>query len=326
MVENIVRFATVGSNFIVKNFLSAAALCDDFVLKAVYSRSMEKAQMLAKEWGAEHACSSLEQMAASEEIDAVYIASPNICHAQQAIIFMEAGKHVLCEKPIALSVCELKKMQACAEKNHVVLMEAMRPLHNPNVKIIREILPQLGIVRRAVFQFCQYSSRYDKFKNGIVENAFIPQLGNGALMDIGVYCIHMMLALFGKPERIQASGYFLPASIDAAGTIVAEYGEMQAQLLYSKINDSHLPCEIQGEEACLRFSPLVSPETAALYRNNGEIEMLPVLLAQDDMRFELESFIRQVRQGHTEPKWGEYSMQALEIVDEVRRQIGIDAF
>ena len=83
---------------------------------------------------------------------------------------------------------------------------------------------QLGQIRRAVFQYCQYSARYDGFKHGIIENAFNPALSNAALMDIGVYCIHPMVLLFGKPRQILASGIFLPNHLDGAGTVLIDYG------------------------------------------------------------------------------------------------------
>lgn len=92
-------------------------------------------------------------------------------------------------------------MIQAAKENQVVFMEAMKSVHTPGFKAMKEHLPKLGTVRRATIQYCQYSSRYDKFKNGIIENAFKPELSNGAIMDIGVYCVHFLAALFGMPEK-----------------------------------------------------------------------------------------------------------------------------
>ncbi|WP_341467137.1 hypothetical protein [Clostridium septicum] len=82
-----------------------------------------------------------------------------------------------------------------AKENNVVLMEAMKTTLFPNFKIIKDNLYKIGKVRRYFASFCQYSSRYDKYKSGEILNAFKPELSNGSLMDIGVYCIAPMVNL-----------------------------------------------------------------------------------------------------------------------------------
>lgn len=319
-----VTFGVIGTNFITERFLSAAGRCEEFRLGTVYSRSLERARAFAEKWGATRACDSLEQLCADPEIQAVYLASPNRFHARQAIQLMRAGKHVLCEKPIAPGTEELEQMLAAARENHVVLLEAMRTAFAPSVEVIRQNLPKLGPVRRAVLSYCQYSSRYDKFKQGIVENAFDPTLCNGALMDIGVYCVHAMVQLFGAPRSIGASGWFLPGSIDACGTVVADYGEMSAQLLYSKVNNSFAPSEIQGEKGSLLFSPLAVPRSMKICYNGGEEEPLPCDFYEEDMYYELRYFIDCVKGDAAAGPYNEASRTALRVMDEVRRQIGID--
>lgn len=235
-----VRFAVIGTNFITDSFLEAGAECEGFKAQAVYSRTMERAKEYAEKYGIEDCYDSLEDLAEAPDIDAVYVASPNALHASQSIQMMEAGKHVLCEKTIASNSKELKEMLETAERNHVVLLEAMRPVFDPGFAAIQENLPRLGKIRRATFQYCQYSRRYDHFKEGIIENAFKPELSNGALMDIGVYCVHPLVKLFGKPKEVYAHGLKLSTGVDGSAVIVAMYEEMQAELLYAKITQSAL--------------------------------------------------------------------------------------
>ena len=109
------------------------------------------------------------------------------------------GKHVLCEKPVCSNREELDILTQAAKEQGVVFMEAMKNVHSPGFYAMMDNLHKIGTIRRATIQYCQYSSRYDKFKNGIIENAFNPKLSNGALMDIGSYCIHFLASLFGKP-------------------------------------------------------------------------------------------------------------------------------
>ncbi len=140
---------------------------------------------------------------------------------------------------------EYKIMKDIAKKNGVILFEAMRTLYHPSWEFIQEGVKRIGKVHKARFSFCQYSSRFDNFKKGIVENAFRQELSNGALMDIGIYCIEAMLSLFGEPKKIDAHGYIIPSSIDAYGLIVATYEDMICSLDYSKITNSDTPCLIE---------------------------------------------------------------------------------
>ena len=200
-----INFAVIGTNFITDRFLEAASSVPEFCLKAVYSRTMERAQDYARRHGAGRTFDSLDDLAACPDVDAVYVASPNCCHAAQSIQMMKAGKHVLVEKPVASNLREFRQMKETALEKGVILLEAMRSVFSPGFEAVRENLRELGTIRRVSFQFCQYSRRYDKFKNGIIENAFRPEMSNGALMDIGVYCVHPLADLFGMPERIKSS-------------------------------------------------------------------------------------------------------------------------
>ena len=96
-------------------------------------------------------------------------------------------------------------------------MEAMKTTLLPNFQVIKENIHRIGKVRRYFTSFCKYSSRYDKYKNGEILNAFKPELSNGALMDIGVYCIEPIINLFGKPKSIKANGFMLESGVDGQG-------------------------------------------------------------------------------------------------------------
>jgi predicted dehydrogenase len=162
-----VRFGVVGTNYITDWVLTGARQDERFELSAVYSRTEASAQAFATRHAIPHTFTSLEEMAKSPLIDAVYIASPNFLHASQSILCMRYGKHVLCEKPFASNAREVREMIAAAEKYGVTLMEAMKPTLTPNFLSARENLGRVGVVRRYFSCYCQYSSRYDKLKEGI---------------------------------------------------------------------------------------------------------------------------------------------------------------
>lgn len=319
------RFAVIGTNWITEELIKAARENAEFALTAVYSRTEEKAKAFAAKHNIPHQFTDLEKLAQSDEFDAVYIASPNSFHAQQAILCMNHGKHVLCEKPIASNTNELKAMIAAAKKNNVLLMEALKSTLLPNFRAIQENLHKIGQVRRYFASYCQYSSRYDAYKQGTVLNAFNPAFSNGSLMDLGVYCIYPMAVLFGKPEQIKAAGMMLGSGVDGEGSILLKYKEMDAVIMHSKIASSYLPSEIQGENGTIIIDKINQPEKVEIRYRDGSVEEITQAQGSQSMYYEVKEFIDLLKSGRIESSTNSYanSMAALEIMDEARLQIGL---
>lgn len=318
-----IRFATIGTGLITQRFLEAGALCNQFELKALYSRDRAKGQAFLGERKGITVYTSLEDLASDREVDAVYIASPNSIHKEQAVYLLNRGKHILVEKAAASNYREWKSMVLAAEKAGRVLLEAMRPLYNPGFHVIQESLERLGAIRRVSFPYCQYSSRYDNFKKGILENAFRPEFSNGALMDIGVYCIEPLIRLFGTPVKTEGRSYVLENSIDGMGSIYGEYEGMQAFLSYSKISDSKTECEIQGEKGTLVFQSIAIPRNIRIYHRSGEVEQLFGEAEHNDMLYELEAFIGMINKEKDPGPFQEVTSESLKMMDQVRSQAGI---
>lgn len=319
------RFGVIGTNWITDQFLAAAREIEAFELAAVYSRTEERAQEYAARHGAAYSFASLEEFASSGEFEAVYLATPNSLHAQQAILCMNHGKHVLCEKPIASNVKELKAMIEAARRNRVVLMEAMKSTLMPNFEAIREHLPKLGPIRRYAAGYGQYSSRYDAYKQGQLPNAFNPAFSNGSLMDLGVYGIYPLVVLFGKPDRIQASGVMLASGVDGAGSLLMQYREMDAVVMFSKIADSALPSEIQGENGSMIIEQISRPSKVEIRYRDGRVEDVTRPQSEHVMMYEIQEFIGLIRSGRMESATNSHahSLMTMEILDEARRQMGL---
>ncbi|MCP3741888.1 Gfo/Idh/MocA family protein [Rossellomorea sp. BNER] len=319
------KFGVIGTNWITEAFIEAAQEVDEFQLTAVYSRTKEKAEEFAGKYGVGKTFTDLETMAISSEIDAVYIASPNAFHAEQAILFLKNKKHVLCEKPVASNAKEALKMVEVAKENNVLLMEALKSTLLPNFRVVEENLHKLGKIRRYFASYCQYSSRYDAYKEGTVLNAFNPRFSNGSIMDIGVYCIYPLVVLFGKPESVRATGVLLESGVDGEGSIVLKYKGMDAVVMYSKITNSNLPAEIQGEDGNLVIDKIHTPEKVEIFYRNGEKEDLTQPQRDKTMFYEAEEFIRLALAGKTESETNSFenSITTMEIIDEVRKQIGV---
>ncbi len=321
-----VRFGVVGTNYITDRIISAGRMDSRFELAAVCSRTAERAAEFAALNNIPHIFTSLEEMASSPLIDAVYIASPNALHAPQSIICMERGKHVLCEKPLASNAGEVREMIAASRRNGVALMEAMKPTLTPNFRAVMEYLPKVGRVRNYFASFGKYSSHYDTLKSGGLPNAFNPQLSNGALVDIGVYAIYPMAVLFGRPEKIGAAAVKLPSGVDGHGTIGYSYDGMTATTLYSKICDISLPFEIEGEDGSIRCDAINHIAKAEYRPRGGEWTDITVPgHSGNDYSYELSEFMDLVEGSLIESAVNSHdaSLAVAEIMDEVRRQIGV---
>ncbi|XOK62246.1 Gfo/Idh/MocA family protein [Paenibacillus elgii] len=320
-----IRFAVIGTNWITEEFIRAARECEAFALTAVYSRTEEKVEAFSAKFEIPHKFTDLETMARSDAFDAVYIASPNAFHAKQAVLLMNHGKHVLCEKPLASNRAEVMEMIAAAKANRVLLMEALKSTLMPNFRAVQEHLSKIGPVRRYAASYSQYSSRYDAYKQGTVLNAFNPALSNGSLMDLGVYCIYPMVVLFGQPDCVQANGLLLDSGVDGQGSLLLSYGQMEAVLTHSKIVNSYAPTEIQGEHGTLVIDKINQPEQVEIRYRDGSVEVLTRPQSDKSMVYEVQEFIDVLQAGKLESATNSHanSLTAISIMDEARKQIGL---
>ncbi len=326
-----IKIGIIGTNFISDDFCNAAVKVPGAVLRAVYSRKEETGAAFAERHSIPEVFTDYKKFLSSD-IDAVYVASPNFIHCSQTIMALEHKKHVLCEKVMAVNEAEVRSMSDCARRNQVVLLEAMRPDFDPAFDIVEQNLNRIGRLRRATFEFCQYSSRYDKFREGIVMNAFDPTLGNAAVMDIGVYCIHSLVRLFGMPQEIQAFSTKLSNDFDGSGIVLMKYETMIAEAVYSKISVSVNPSVIQGEDGSILIDYISKPEKICLQLREGARdtlegagrEILPFIPADNNMIYEIQEFIKLINENNIDHKYLQYSLDTIRVIDEVRRQTCID--
>ena len=321
-----IRFGVIGTNWITDRFIEAAEEVEGFHLEAVFSRTEEKAKAFAETYNINRCFTDIHKMASKEHIDAVYIASPNSLHANQAITFLNNGIHVLCEKPLASNEKEVQQMIAAAKNNNVLLMEAVRTTFLPNFQVLREKLPTLGVIRKVNVSCCKYSSRYDAYKEGRILNAFNPDFSNGALMDLGVYCIYPMVVLFGEPKEIKASGIMMGSGVDGSGTIIMKYEEMEVVSTFSKISNTHIPTEIQGENGTVTIDKIGEFSKLTFYYHNGEKSVYTQKEDYPPMYYEIKEFVSIITTGDQyESSINSYhhSFISSKVMDNARKQIGL---
>lgn len=289
------RFGIIGTNWITDRFINAVKEHPEFSIGAIYSRSEATGKDFATKYNVNNVYTDMVEMFQSGQIDAVYIASPNSFHAEQSILAMENGIHVLCEKPAVTSIHEMDKVIQASQKHQVTYMEAMKSTVTPAFLNLKKHLDKIGQLRRFVFHYNQYSSRYDKYKEGIIENAFRPELGNGAKTDLGVYCLAPIVHLVGEPTSVFKNNFLLSTGAEGQGSMILSYDEFEAIIMYSKISDSHLPSEIQGENGIIEIDRISDPKNITIKYRNGQTEDISVNHEFDTMYYETDEFINCVK-------------------------------
>lgn len=330
-----VRIATIGTSMITGMFLDALEACEGATFVGAYSRSAEKAEEFTRAHGGTTHWDDLDALAASSEVDAVYIASPNLLHKPQALQMIAGGKHVLVEKPLATNATDAEEVLEAARAAGVQAMEAMRLVHDPGYVAIAEALPKLGVLRRATLRYGKYSSRYDLVLKGEHTNIFDPSLATGALMDIGVYPVNAMALLFGRPDDIACFADTRDVTgegdlIDLCGSILADYDGHIVEVAYSKVTDDLLPCQIEGEEATLVFSPATAPQDITITHRDGSQETVAVGPRKDtgddevpNMIYEIQDFVAAIGGRGSIERAQENTLVALSLMDAVRFREGI---
>jgi predicted dehydrogenase len=321
-----INLGTVGTGWITESFIEAAKLSGKLNLKGVYSRTTDKAKDLAHKYNAEYFFTDLEDMAKSPEIEAVYIASPNSVHFEQALTFLKNKKHVICEKPIFSNSAELEVAYQIAEENGVYLFEAIRNIHTPNFRILKDKLIMAGNLRSAMLPYIQYSSRYDSFLRGENPNIFTSTYSGGALVDLGVYPLYLAVGLFGEPQKVTYHPVILSSGVDGSGTLVLEYQDFICTILCSKISHSVIPCEIHGEKGTFVLEDAAPiSEIKFIDRHTKESEILSVAQEEKNMVYECINIVDiiETRDDNQYEKLKNMSKIVLRITGEARKQNNI---
>ena len=293
-----IKIATIGTSKICENFISGMNLTNRFELAAVYSRN----EYSGKEFAEKHNCNkvftNLYEMASWDGIDAVYIASPNALHYEQAKIFLENKKHVLCEKPITTNSVEYKELKKIADGNKCIYMEAIIPLHTKQYKEVKNALSSIGKILSARIDFSQRSSRLDSFLAGEKVNIFDMSLHAGTLMDLGVYCVYAAIDLLGTPKNITANANFLYNGADGNGVCLFDYETYTATLTYSKVCQGEIGSEIIGEKGALKIKSISQYAGVSLVIDENEEAIVNFPSRAELMSGEAEKFANYITDFH----------------------------
>lgn len=284
------QLATDGTSAITEKFLSACRLTGRYSFHTAFSRSLQNGEKFAKAQGFEHFSDDLTAVADNPEINVVYIATPNAFHYEQSKLFLENGKHVICEKPITTDCEKYDELLSLAGKKGLIYAEAIMSRHCAGRAVLLNALKQIGRISQVRIDFCQLSSRYPKFKNGEKVNIFDMSLAAGTLMDLGVYCVYAALDLFGKPDSVSAVSAFADNGADLSGAAVLGYKDFTASLSYSKIGQSAIGSEIIGDSGVIKIGSISQYADISLVKDGKETVLLTTPERAEVMRGEAEKF------------------------------------
>ena len=218
-----IRLGTIGSGVIVRSILNNVMRTEGIELEAVYSRSQEKGDKLAGEYGCKKVYTDMDAFLADENVDLVYIATPNLLHYGQAKKALLAGKHVLLEKPFTTRLEHARELAQIAKERRLFLLEAAPTGFLPNLAILKEELGKIGKIKLVMGNYSQYSSRYDAVLRGEKPAIFDPDYAGGCLMDINFYNVLLNILLFGKPRAAKYYANRFPGLSDTSGVMMMEY-------------------------------------------------------------------------------------------------------
>ena len=242
-----IRLATIGSGQIVHSILDGAKLTENICLEAVYSRTEEKGRELANAYGAKKVYTDMDAMLQDENVNFVYVASPNNLHYEYSKKALLAGKNVLCEKPFCTRFEQARELFQIADEKGLYLIEMVPTGFLPNYPVLEEAISKIGRVKLVIGNYTQYSARYDKLLAGEVPNVFNPDFAGGCLMDINYYNVYLTLSLFGQPKRCEYYPNIL-GGVDTSGNMVMAYEGFVATLAGAKDCKGDSFYQIEGEK------------------------------------------------------------------------------
>lgn len=321
-----IRLGTIGSGFIVHHILEAVKQVEGIRCVAVYSRTEEKGQELAQKYEVEKVYTDMETFLADEEINCVYVASPNLLHYEQTKKALLAGKHVLCEKPFCTKLEDAKELVSLAKEKGLFLMEAVPTTYLPNYPVLKEAIAKIGRIKLVQGNFSQYSSRYNAFLRGELPNVFNPEFAGGCLMDINFYNVYLNVALFGKPKKTTYYPNFAEqVQIDTSGVLMMEYDGFVSENVGAKDTWGVNFFQIEGENGYIYAEGgscgmegirVVTKDSEEYFRGQKDTErwyyeiknLVPLLLADD-----YETIYKKL----------EITLETVEVIENARKAVGI---
>ena len=317
------RWGIIGPGKIARKFAEALTVVDEGILFAVASSDFERAQAFSNEYKAEKSFGSYAGIVEDPDVDAVYVATPHPFHIENTLLCLEAGKPVLCEKPLTVNAAETDRLINAARANKTFLMEALWSRYLPIHQTIRQWLDdkRIGEVKLLTSTFGIVAHRDPEGR------MFNPDLAGGALLDLGVYNISISQWVMGiDPISFAAQGYIGETNVDELTSVNLFYkggsvSQFTCNLVSENINDMF----IYGTEGHIHIHPKFWNTTGATLVSGGHESTETRPFRKNGFEYQIEDAIRCIRAGLLEsPRMPHAQTLAnMQLMDGIREQIGL---
>lgn len=319
-----IRWGILSTGAIAKKFTSDLQYAKGAVLQAVGSRSQASADAFGAEYGIPNRHASYEALVQDPEVDVVYIGTPNNLHKPCSMLALNAGKSVLCEKPFTINRAEAEAVIERAQEQRCFIMEAMWTRFNPAVRQAKAWI-EAGRIGEVRMVHANFGFRMDDDERGRLRD---PELGGGALLDVGVYPISLASHMIGKhPVTIFSAADLGPTDVDEQSAYLLKYGKGELAVLSSAIcTTTNYDAYIEGTEGMIQLhSPFWCPRTATLTREEEEPVVSEHPFPGHGMHYQAEEVMRCMGLGLLESPVMPHrqTLEVMEILDHIRTQNGI---
>lgn len=318
-----VKWGILGCGGIAQKFAEALQRTEGSVLYAAAARDGNRASSFARQWGFEKSIEGYRALVADPEVDIVYIATPHSYHYAHARLCLEAGKHVLCEKPITVNAGQLEQLIALAHEKQCFMMEALWTRFLPGINRVKELIGK-GVIGKVITMDADFGINipYDA-----EHRLYNPLLAAGALLDIGIYPLFLAMYLFGKPAVLKSHSVLNDNNIDLTTSIIAqsESGTM-CHLNATTQANTPVKARISGTKGYIETDPWwFTPVDITLQIEGREKELLTFPPLANGYEYEALEAVRCLQEGKTESEImpHAFSMMLTEQMDEIRKLTGI---
>lgn len=316
------RWGILGTGWIAHRFCAALHTGTGQDIVAIGSRSADTAREFAARHGIRRPHASYADLVADPEVDVVYVATPHNHHHDDAVLALEAGKHVLVEKPMVVSAAQARSLAGIAEARGRFLMEAMWTVFLPKFDVLRQLLEgeALGSVRAVIADIGEHFEPDHRIWRA--------DLAGGPLMDLGTYPLTLATWVLGAPDEVRALGTFAADGLNVQAAMLLRTGAGGVASLHAtQLGSTPTTATIQGEAATIELpGPFYQPGPFTVRGVDGTtLHWDEPRVAHSAMHFQAAEVARRVTAGQTgsptRPLAG--TIAYLEVMDEVRRQLGI---
>jgi predicted dehydrogenase len=321
----VIRWGILGSGWIAERFIESVRAHTKQDIAAVGSRSKDRAEEFASRMGLRQAYGDYDELVAADDLDVIYVTTPHNLHHAGVTLALNAGKHVLVEKPIALNRAQTAEMVALARRKKLFFAEALWTFFLPKFDVLRQLLESkaIGEIKAVYTDYGEYFARNHRI--------FDPKLAGGPLLDLGTYQVSFLTDIFGVPERVVGFGQSDPSGVNGQlSAILTDAKGNQGVFSTTLYGFTPTNAVIVGTQGTIRFDGPFHLPGPFVITSADESQSLryeePSGRHFEGLYYEAADVARRITAGELETPYRtlDASLETMATLDMIRRSIGID--